>query len=290
MDVVILGNGKWGEAVSSLFKENNVKFTFWTKGHGVPPDCIIFSAIPTQALREVLHQLKTSKNITFINGSKGIEQNTHLLPHQIVKSILPKADYLTLMGPSFANEVKEKMPTLVNLGYRNLVTAQKIRNQLQTDYFRIRLTKSVRAIELSAAFKNIYAIAAGIVDGLGYGTNTRVKLMLLAIDELKKLSKQLEFPIDANALPGTIGDLILTCSSNESRNYTFGAFLVKNSAEQSLKSVGETVEGYFTVKSVPYFEKKAALSLPLAHFVYEACYSESSESILQRLVALLKRT
>lgn len=290
MRVIILGSGVWGNAVASLFEKNGHEVTFWTQNEKIDSDSLIFSAIPTQSLREVLLQLGSPENLIFINGSKGIEDKTRLLPFQIVSEILGEVDYLTLIGPSFAEEVVAKMPTLVNLGYRNIKTAEKIKELLQTDYFRIRLTKSIRALELSAAFKNIYAIAAGIAEGLGYKTNTKVKIILLAIEELTLLQKKLDFKIDENALPATFGDLVLTCSSSESRNYTFGKLLAKNSPAKSLEMVGATVEGYFTANSVPHFEEKTGANFPLARFVYEVCYKNSEESIAEQFTEFIKKS
>ncbi|MBP6098940.1 MAG: hypothetical protein KA477_03095, partial [Candidatus Levybacteria bacterium] len=258
-------------------------------GDSVPDGSVVFSAIPTQALREVIATIQFSPLSIFINGAKGIEQNTHLLPYEIVKELLPEVEYLTLMGPSFAGEVKSKMPTLVNLGYRNEEAAQRVKDLMQTDYFRIRLTKSIRSLELSAAFKNIYAIASGIAEGLGFGTNTRVKLILLAIEEVDRLRLALGFNSDDQSLPATVGDLILTSSSEESRNFRFGEGLTHLAPEEALAQIKETVEGYYTALSVPHFEIQTSSSFLLAHFVYDVCYSESDISIRDRFMEFVKR-
>mgnify|MGYP001469395617 CR=1 FL=1 len=289
MKIGILGNGAWGSAVATLFQENGHEITILENGDVVPDSSIIFSAIPTQALREVVSAIQFSPSSIFINGAKGIEQDTHLLPYEIVKELLPEAEYLTLMGPSFAGEVKSKMPTLVNLGYRNEEVAQRVKDLMQTDYFRIRLTKSIRSLELSAAFKNIYAIASGIAEGLGFGTNTRVKLILLAIEEVDRLRLALGFNSDDQSLPATVGDLILTSSSEESRNFRFGEGLVHSNPEEVLAQIKETVEGYYTALSVPHFEIKTNSSYPLAHFVYDVCYSESEVSIRDRFMEFVKK-
>ena len=289
MKIAILGNGTWGSAVATLFQENGHEIAILENGDSVPDGSVVFSAIPTQALREVISTIQFSPSSIFINGAKGIEQNTHLLPYEIVKELLPEVEYLTLMGPSFAAEVKSKMPTLVNLGYRNEESAQRVKDLIQTDYFRIRLTKSIRSLELSAAFKNIYAIASGIAEGLGFGTNTRVKLILLAIEEVDRLRLALGFNTDDQSLPATVGDLILTSSSEESRNFRFGEALIQSSPEEALTHIKETVEGYYTALSVPHFEIQTSSSFPLAHFVYDVCYSKSDISIRDRFMEFVKR-
>lgn len=278
----------WGSAVGTLFQENGHDITVLNNGELVPPESLVFSAIPTQALREVLTSIQFSNDTVFINGAKGIEQNTYLLPYEIVREVLGEIPYLSLMGPSFADEVKAKMPTLVNLGYRDEEIAKKVKSLMQTDYFRIRLTKSIRALELSAACKNIYAIASGVAEGLGFGTNTRVKLILLAIEEVNSLKNALGYKSDDQALPATVGDLILTSSSEESRNFRFGEGLVNASPEETLAVMKETIEGYYTAASVVHFEEKTGISLPLAHFVYELCYVKSDTPIRARFMEFVK--
>lgn len=288
MEVVIIGEGAWGGAVASLLVQNKVNYRFWKPDMKISPNSIVILAIPTQALRSVLSTIGNPDGLVIVNGTKGIERGTRLLPYQIVNEVIPNVNYLTLIGPSFAEEVVRKMPTLVNLGYRDLETAKKVKSILQTDYFRIKLTKSVRALELSAAFKNIYAIACGVADGLGYGVNTRVKLMLLAIEELKSLRKNLGFKIDEKALPATIGDLILTCSSSESRNFSFGKLVATHTPKESLEKVGATVEGYATAESVPYFEDLVKNEFPLAHFVYDIAQGNGEKNIKKQFVSFVK--
>ena len=271
MKIIILGQGKWGTAMGSLLKENGRVFDFWKRGAKLPDNSIIIVCIPTQAIREVLSKYgEEIKNVILVNGAKGIEKGTHKLPHQIVMEILDgSVDYFSLIGPGFSDEVVKKMPTLVNIGYAKEENAVLVRDLFQTDYFRVRLTKGIRALELASAFKNVYAIACGLAEGLGYETNTRVKLILLAIEEFYRLSRRLKYSVDRRALPGTIGDLILTCNSEESRNFSFGELLSKYKKEEALKKIGETVEGVTSVESVPYFEESSKLDLSLAHFVYD---------------------
>ncbi len=182
------------------------------------------------------------------------------------------------------------MPTLVNLGYRDKDKAQEIKKLFQTDYFRVKVTCGIRSLELAAAFKNIYAIACGVTDGLGFGMNTRVKIMCLAMDEFNKLRTKLDYKIDDSALPATIGDLILTCNSSESRNFSFGKLLVNNSPEKALKKIKQIVEGYYTVESIPEFEKETGVKLPLARFVYDVIRAIDSKKIKERFSDFVKTT
>jgi glycerol-3-phosphate dehydrogenase (NAD(P)+) len=128
------------------------------------------------------------------------------------------------------------------------------------------LTDTVKALELSGALKNVYAIACGLAEGMGFGMNTRAKLIVLAIEEMQALFTVLGLSTNTDMLAGTIGDLFLTCSSANSRNFLFGKLLAEYSPTQVLEKIGATVEGYFTAASVSYFQEKGA-ALPLAGFV-----------------------
>jgi len=271
MNIVIVGKGKWGSAMGSLLKKNGQSFKFWKKGDALPSNSVIIMCIPTQAIRSILIESgKGLKHVIYINGAKGVERGTHKLPFQVASEILDgNIDYFSLIGPGFAEEVEKEMPTLVNIGFTKEKNSAAVRELFQTDYFRVRLTKGIRALELASAFKNVYAIACGLADGLGFETNTRVKLIILAIEEFYSLSRKLKYSIDTRALPGTIGDLILTCNSEESRNFSFGKLLAKYKTAQAIKKIGETVEGFTTVESIPYFEESSKVKLPLARFVYE---------------------
>jgi len=292
MKVKIVGNGSWGKAIYSIVKLNCPTITF-LKRKEIVNDCdVIILSVPTQSIRESLKYITFSgKTKIIINTAKGIEKSTHLLPYQIVRSVFGNSiHYYTLIGPGFAQEVVEKMPTLVNLGYTDRhMNAIKIKNLFQTDFFRVRLTKGVEALELSAAFKNIYAIACGLSQGLRFGLNTRVKLMVLAIEEMNNLFIKLHLKRDSHIIAGTVGDLILTCNSTESRNYTLGTLLAKYPAYTSLEKVNGTVEGFYSLASLEYVKKKAGVKLPLATFVSDIVKMNNPKMIktsFERFVSL----
>ncbi len=269
MNIRIVGNGAWGNAFYSVISKNtsNVQI-FGRERLEIDKEDILVLAVPTESIRNVLGNiLFKTKNPIVLNTSKGIEKNSHLLPHEIVGSILGvEVDYYSLIGPSFAKEVQDMMPTIVNLGYTKGLLNEEIKRLLQTDYFRVRLALGVEALEISAAFKNIYAIACGLTQGLGYETNTRVKLMVLAIEELNRLFEGLKIKLNSDMVPGTIGDLILTCSNEKSRNFTFGKLLANTSVNEALDKINATVEGYNSIPSVKYFRDKSGTGLPLASF------------------------
>lgn len=289
--VIIVGKGVWGHALSSLLEENSIDYVFWDRQPDIDPESIVALAVPAQAIREVLTANPNLKNSVIVNTSKGIEKDTHMLPFQIAHEVLgSKIRYLALFGPSFAGEVEQKMPTLVNLSSMDddLELAQEIKDIFETDQFRVRITSSAEAIELAGALKNIYAISSGISEGLGYATNTKSLLIGQAYRETVELCSAMGFEAAKDSVEGIMGDLVLTCSGSESRNFRFGKYLTKMSVENALNEVASTVEGRGNSYSVPYFIEKSGLNLPLAKFIYETIENDSPEKVKQGFKNLMK--
>jgi glycerol-3-phosphate dehydrogenase (NAD(P)+) len=288
MKVSILGNGVWGTALGKLLAANGHKISVWNKKAQINPLDVVVIAIPTQTIRGVIESFGDNLGkAAIINCSKGIEKGTHKLPSQILKELLgTKIEYYTLIGPSFAHEVNRKMPTLVNIGGSNGKT-EEICGLFETDYFRVRPTKSIEALELAGALKNVYAIACGIADGLDFEINTRAKLITIAYEEFLKLSTSLNYEIDEDARPGILGDLVLTCNSSESRNFSFGRNLVKHSVKESIRKVNSTIEGYNTAFSILHFSEKSPM--PLGKFVLRIIKEDNPKTIGDKFADFVKK-
>lgn len=291
MVIKIIGKGAWGNCIAEPLKENGHTVKLLGRGEIALSDAdIVVLAIPTNAIREALQGAKTIKGLTIINCSKGIELTTHKLPFAITKEILhPTTRYFTLLGPSFAHELQEKMPTLVNLGFTGEEKeAKQMKKLFETSYLRIHLVSGVASLELGGAMKNIYAIACGVADGLGFGVNTRIKLVITAIEEYYRLCEGLGYALDTRGVGGVIGDFMLTGSSTLSRNFQFGKSLVKYPVEEALQQVGATVEGYTTISSLTSLMNQAKVHLPLAFFVEKIVTSKKKEDIRQHFLDFVK--
>ncbi len=254
MKITIAGRGIWGHALGSLLSENNHLFTYWDKISRIDSDIVVL-ALPAEGIRSVMHSLADASDLVVVNTSKGIEQSTHKLPYEIVseKKIF---HYVSLLGPSFAQEVLSHMPTSVNLGYIDKKNAIIIQKLFQTEYFRITCVRGVEAIEVAAALKNIYAILLGILDGLGFGANTKTHMITLAYEETLMIITLLGYDVDRKAQSGILGDLLLTCTNTTSRNFTFGKYLVTYPVDISLQRTGGTVEGWSSLESIQYLTQK----------------------------------
>jgi len=290
--ITIIGEGVWGTALSTLFKQNKKEFIFWDKQSKIDGSSIVLMTLPTQAIRVVLEANKeTLKEAAIINASKGIELETLKLPFQITREVLgEKVKYFSLIGPSFASGLQKKTPTMVNLGcfLQDQILNEEIKAFFQTDYFRVRISASVEALELSGALKNVYAIACGIAEGLNFSANTRANLISLAYMEISKLCQKLNYKIDEDALESVLGDLILTCSSSESRNFRFGKLVTEVSISEALQQINSTVEGCDSALAIPEFSQRNNIELPLAAYVYETIKLDKTSEVLSRFAAFVK--
>lgn len=267
MKIAIFGWGAFGQAIGSLLAYNGVEFS--TVDANRPLDHtvdVIFLMVPTQSIRAAFQTNSRfiKPDTVIVNGAKGIEEETHKLPYKIVQSLGSYPNYYSLIGPSFASEIIEQQPTLMSLGYATKQHLPVLRELLQTPYFRVQSTRGRQAIELASALKNVYAIACGYADGLGCGMNTRAELITLALQEVVELGKAMKLTNGAVTAPGIVGDLVLTCSSRESRNFQFGRRLSKMGQAAALKKSRGVVEGLSTSRSIQALCRKYQVDLPLA--------------------------
>ncbi len=292
MKIIIVGKGVFGKAIYYILRKNTQDVFFAKRDNSIDSPEIVVLCVPTQSIRDVLPLITFSKRKKIIvNTAKGIERTTHKFPYQIIEDVFgDNVEYYSLMGPSFAHEMLKDMPTLVNIGYRSgNRNARTVKKLFQTDMFRVRLTEGVEILEIASAMKNVYAIGCGLADGLGYGENTKAKLLVLAIEEIQKLFLSLNLQVHAGATAGTIGDLILTCTSRESRNFRFGKYLVNSSTDEALQKVHSTVEGYTSLDSLARLARYAKISLPLASFISQIVISKDKNK-QEQFMSFMKKT
>ncbi len=266
MKIAVFGWGAFGQAIGSLLTYNGVKFSIVDVDRPLSHKVdLIFMVVPTQFIRQALETNARfiSQDTIIVNTAKGIEENTYKLPYQIVQSMGDYPNYYSLIGPSFASEIIDHQPTLLSLGYASKQHLGVVRELIQTPYFRVQSVRGRRALELASALKNVYAIACGYAEGLGYGMNTRAELITLALQEVVELGEAMKLG-GAVTAPGIVGDLVLTCSSTESRNFQFGRRLAKMSQAAALKKSKGVVEGLSTSHSIQALCRKYHVELPLA--------------------------
>lgn len=247
-------------------------------GDVVPGAELLVSAVPSQFARGVMQKAVAHlpPNVPVVSVSKGIENGTLLLPTQILEECLPKEvhPYLAaLSGPSFAKEIAAGVPTLVTIAARNEEVAKHCQEAFSTDTFRSYTSTDLLGIQLGGALKNVIAIAAGISDGLGLGHNTRAALITRGLAEISRLGIQLGAqPMTFAGLAG-MGDLVLTCTGELSRNRTVGVELGKGKSLQDILSGTQAVaEGVKTAQSAHDLARKEGTELPICEQVYAILY------------------
>ncbi len=246
----------------------------------------LICALPTQKVREVFSTFPL-KGKRVINASKGLELTTLKRVSQILKEIEPSVVTFALSGPSFAEEVSKGLPTAVVLAYdseREL--ALEFQKAFNNSSFRVYLNKDIAGVELGGALKNVIAIACGISDGLGFGYNARAALITRGLNEMTRIGTLLGAKKETFFGLSGMGDLILTATSDLSRNRTFGLLLGKGmKPAQALTHIGQVVEGVKTVQALYSFIEEHGIYAPVTEAVYRVCILEEDlESVLRELL------
>lgn len=297
--LTILGTGAWGTALASILGKHVEQTYMWsflqeeTKdinktemnsrylpgihlphvtattsfSEALENSDIIISVVPSFAIRQTWDQIKTylPQDKPFINASKGVEKDTHLLPYQLFHELfINDQNYFSLCGPSFAIDVAEGKPTAVNLAGKNEELANNIINQFKNDTFHMRYSNDVIGAELGSIVKNVIAIASGMVLGKGFGPNTQALVVVEGMNEMMLLGNKMGSHEETFLGLSGLGDLLLTAMNDQSRNMNFGIELGKGiSLDQALKDQKGIAEGYYTALSLNFLMQKYSAKLPL---------------------------
>ncbi len=325
MKIGFLGAGTWGFALASLLAANGHHVVLWTskpefaeklnkeRQHPKLPKCevserltftsnlhealdqidFLAEAVTAVGLRPVLEKVKEAGGVDcpLVITSKGIEQNTGLLLHEVARDVLGKEQPVGyLSGPSHAEEVVRQLPASVVSAADSKELMLAIRDLFNSLYFRVYPNSDVNGVAFGGAMKNIMAIACGISDGLGFGDNTKAALMTRGLHEIKKLSVTKECnPETLNGLSG-LGDLCVTCLSTLSRNYNFGRNMAEGmTPEEAREKVGMAVEGIYTCVSARQLGKKHHVPVPITDAIYAILYEglnpkDAVKALLQRAI------
>ena len=309
----IIGAGSWGTTLAQVLAEKGFRVDLWvfeedlcetirktrentfylpgcllsgniTAHHNlervVKDHDLLVMVVPSHVYRHVAHQMLPflKKGAVVVNATKGIENETLLSMAGIWKEILPSegfADLLCLSGPSFAKEVVQKIPTAITVAGETLEVAQAVQRVFSTTYFRVYTSLDKIGVELAGALKNVIAVAAGACDGLGFGHNTRAALITRGLAEITRLGVKMgAHPLTFSGLAG-IGDLLLTCTGDLSRNRTVGFQLGKGrKLKEILGEMRMVAEGVKTARSVHFLAMKMQVEMPISEQVYQVLYED----------------
>ena len=241
---------------------------------------IYLMALPTKAMREVTSQIDGLINSkkTFIHVAKGIENDTFKRVSEMIEDSISEehnGGIGVLSGPSHAEEVVIKQPTTVAASSKDEKVSELIQDLFMNDYLRVYTNNDLVGVELGGALKNIIAVASGIVAGMGYGDNAKAALMTRGLAEISRLGeKSGADPMTFLGLGG-IGDLIVTCTSTHSRNYTLGYKLGQGQTmDEALNEMNMVVEGIYTTNSVYHLAKQQNVDMPITNALYKVLFED----------------
>ncbi len=327
MRISVIGAGSFGTALAKLTAENGHDVLIWShskdtadairtqrentiylKGIQLPEKLgvttdfdeaashaeLIISATPTQAIREVYSAGGRAEklNVPMVVASKGIEKKTHLLVCDLFKQIFGEAkkdNLFFLSGPSFAREMALRMPTAITIAGYATDRLPEIQKVFHNEYFRAYATPDVTGVELGGALKNVMAIATGIADGLKFGSNTRSAIITRGLAEIARLGEKLGAkPITFMGLAG-MGDLVLTCTGDLSRNRTVGLKLGQGMTLAEIQSEMRMVaEGVPTTESAHELAQSLGVDMPITDAVFKVLYE--NKPALEAIKELMGRS
>lgn len=321
--ILVLGAGSWGTAMALVLARNGHPTYLWdcisehiedlikdgcNKRYlpGIEfPECLVPSnnlqtlvkkvddiviAVPCEGLRDVSSQIAgfSTKQFNLCLASKGLEPDSLSLNHMVVGEVLDDVKIAILTGPSFAREVAQGIPTAVTIASVDSQTASNFSEFFHSDVFRIYTHDDVIGAQVGGAVKNVMAIAAGISDGLGYGSNSRAALITRGLAEITRLGVAMGGRQETFMGLTGLGDLVLTCTDDQSRNRQLGLALAKGKTlEQAQEDIGQAIEGVRTVSAVHKLAQEYQIEMPISEQIFKLIYGDINPK--QAVQALLSR-
>jgi glycerol-3-phosphate dehydrogenase (NAD(P)+) len=309
--VAVVGAGSWGTALAIQFAHGGRMVRLWGRDRArlqqmqlsrcnerylpsarfpdalqVEPDLTaalagardVLVVVPSPALRSVLSELAplVAPAMHVAWATKGFEQGTGLLPHQVAREVLGAGRRVAVLsGPTFAGEVGAGLPTAMTVASPDAAYAQALASELSSANFRAYTSTDIMGVEIGGAVKNALAVGAGLSDGLGFGANTRVALITRGLREMTRFGVALGAQADTFMGLAGLGDLVLTCTDNQSRNRRFGLLLASGkSPEEALATIGQAVEGYAAARAIHAVASRVGVEMPLCAMVYRVLYEK----------------
>ena len=238
----------------------------------------VLVAVPSHSFRSLLMEIAPLlEPVTRVAwATKGFELATGKLPHQVAREVLgSERSTAVLSGPTFAREVGQGLPTAMTVASTNVEFATALAQGLSSNNFRAYTSSDIVGVEVGGAVKNVLAVGAGLSDGMGFGANTRIALITRGLVEMTRLGVTLGAQRETFMGLAGLGDLVLTCTDDQSRNRRFGLLLATGKTpEQALAEIGQAVEGYLAAKAVYQVAQGAGVDMPISTGIYRVLYEK----------------
>ena len=321
--IVIVGAGSWGTALAILAARNGCRALLWGHNpdhvislsqerqnrrylpeHPFPQNLTVSSdlaeaaefskllliCVPSHAFKNTLINFKPylSSEVHIAWATKGFNPDDGSLLHEIVAEIISEQTPAAILsGPTFAQEVAADLPTAITIASTQPDFAKQLAGMLHGGLFRTYTSTDIIGVEVGGAVKNVLAIAAGIADGLGFGANTRAALITRGLNEIIRLGVKLGGKQETFMGLAGLGDLVLTCTDNQSRNRRLGLALgLGKDKAAAIKEIGQEIEGIFAAKETFLLAKKYAIDMPISEQTYKVLYeSLDPRTAVQNLLA-----
>lgn len=319
MKIGILGTGAYGMALASIFDYNKCNVMMWTNSneemelllknkksdkidYNIPSTInistdiksvvensdIIVVAVPAKFVGSVCKEFKDyykNKQIICI-ASKGIEQDTCLFLYDVVRNKIKTNNIAVISGGTFAVDIVKKVPVGLSLATKSNSAKELIIKAMQNDYVKLRHTKDIIGTEICGSIKNIIAIASGIIDGMGYPESTSTMFITESLHDIKELINALGGDSKTILSFAGFGDLLLTCTSVKSRNYTLGKIIGENKPREEIDKYIEntTIEGLYTLKSIKKLLRNKKIKMPIINLIYDIIVDKKSPNELVKFL------
>ena len=314
--ICVVGAGSWGTALAILLAKNGNQVWLWGRDakrmqdmeqsrynkrylpeNKFPDNLIptsdleeaasnadhILLVMPSKSFRSALQQLKphVTDHAGIASASKGLEPETFKLLDQLIREELGEhRDVAIVSGPTFAKEVANGLPTAITVASANQTYATQFATLLHNDTFRAYTSADTAGVQVGGAIKNVLAIAAGIADGMQLGANSRAALITRGLSEVTRLGIALGGELDTFMGLAGLGDIVLTCTDNQSRNRRVGLALAEGkNLDDILQDLGQVAEGVYTTKEVHLLAKKLGVDMPITEHVYRIIYENEDPRV-----------
>ena len=327
MRITVLGAGSWGTALAKLLGDAGHDVALWMRSPDQARDMaerhenvkylpgallpkniaptadldaalagagMVVSVVPSHTVRDTLSRASKSisRETVVVTASKGIEVETGATMAEVLAEVLQKGTPVAVLsGPSFAKETARGLPTAVVVASHDAAAAKSVQEAFATDRFRVYTSDDVIGVELGGALKNVIAIAAGCCDGLGFGHNTRAALITRGLAEIARMAVKLGGePLTLAGLAG-MGDLVLTCTGDLSRNRSVGIELGRGrKLSDILAGMSQVAEGVRTTRSARDLAHKQGIEMPITEQIYKVIYEDkpAAEALVELMTRRLK--